>query len=213
MGSNRNVFFSFHYADIMRVNNVRLCQEFKTREHPKGTKSIEGFYDWSLWEDSKKKGEDALKNLIRDGVKNTSVVCVLAGSNTYTRRWVKYEIARSVIDQRGLVAIHINTINHHEPPFLPHEKGPNPLYYMGVALGSNGNFYLCDRYYSQNDQSWAWRWYADYTGPVPLPKYMRAPAYQAPTRLSEVTQEYDWVSGSHNQIGRWLDNAAIAAGR
>ena len=55
---------------------------------------------------------ESLKNLIRDGVEHTSAVCVLVGSETWSRRWVRYEIARAVIDDRGLLAVHLNNIEH-----------------------------------------------------------------------------------------------------
>ncbi|MHC4044383.1 TIR domain-containing protein [Bradyrhizobium xenonodulans] len=77
----RNVFFSFHYADVMQVNNVRKSGEFKQTSSDTG-RSIEGFNDYSLWESRRLNGDDALKRLIREGVQNTSVVCVLVGSKT-----------------------------------------------------------------------------------------------------------------------------------
>jgi hypothetical protein len=207
----RNVFFSFHYADIMRVNVVRLSGEFKTPEQPYGSTSIEGFYDKSLWESRKLSGDDSLKNLIRDGVKNTSVVCVLAGTSTWQRRWVRYEIARSVIDGKGLVTIHINSIKHHQPPYQSHDRGDDPTRYLGIAAHPNGNFYLCERFH--NGSGWAWRWYEDYTSPVDVPQYMTAPILNQPVRLSEVTVSYDWSQNGHQNVGGWIDLAAREAGR
>src|SRR5262249_17409975 len=121
--------FSFHYADIMRVNNVRLSGEFSSQSE---SRKIEGFYDNSLWERRKIDGPDSVKNLIREGVKNSSAVCVLIGRETWARRWVRYEIARAVIDGRGLLATHINGLNHHKLK-VPHLLGPNPLEFVGVA--------------------------------------------------------------------------------
>src|SRR5258708_5016916 len=139
----RHVFFSFHYADVMRVNNVRQSGQFKT-DKTEG-RSIEGFYDRSLWESRKLDGPDAIKNLIREGVERTSVVCVLAGTNTWERRWVRYEIARAVVDGKGLFTIHINGINHHERG-RPDDRSDNPCRYLGVARdGDSDQFYLCER--------------------------------------------------------------------
>jgi MTH538 TIR-like domain (DUF1863) len=75
--TKRRTFFSFHYADVMRVNNVRNSGEFKTSSQTSG-RAVEGFYDGSLWESRKLEGPEAIKNLIRSGVHNTSAVCVLA---------------------------------------------------------------------------------------------------------------------------------------
>lgn len=209
--TKRKVFFSFHYADIMRVNVVRLCNEFKTSENPRGARSIEGFYDKSLWESKKLDGSDALKKLIRDGVTNTSVVCVLAGSATFSRPWVRYEIARSVIDEKGLLVVHINSIKHHKPPYTSHERGPDPTYYMGIAADENGNYYLCERMF--DGLNWSWQWYKDYKHPVKVPKYMTPPTFNNPVRLSTVTAQYDWSQNGHQNISQWLDLAAQEAGR
>jgi hypothetical protein len=96
----RKAFFSFHYDDIMRVNNARMTGTLKNP----AASAMRTFYDGSLWESRKLQGPEALKQLIRDGVKETSAVCVLIGTHTWGRRWVRYEIARAVIDNRGLSA-------------------------------------------------------------------------------------------------------------
>lgn len=93
----RKVYFAFKYEDVMRVNNVRQAWKF---DHP-DNQLMRSFYDSSLWESKKLEGDDALKKLMREGVECTSAVCVLIGANTWSSRWVKYEIARSVIDGRG----------------------------------------------------------------------------------------------------------------
>ena len=60
----RRVFFSFHYQrDIWRVNQIRSIPNVTGC-------SAAGFQDASIWEDAKKKGDDAIKKLIRDGLKN-----------------------------------------------------------------------------------------------------------------------------------------------
>ena len=100
----------------MRVNNVRNTWKIK---HPDSTTN-RSFYDSSLWEARKLTNPDSIKQLIRLGVLGTSAVCVLAGSMTWNRRWIKYEIARAIIDGRGLLTVHLNSINHHRT------KGPRP---------------------------------------------------------------------------------------
>ncbi|MGN7805779.1 TIR domain-containing protein [Ensifer sp. 22521] len=206
----RRVFFSFHYKDIMRVNNVRKSDEFSRSSSDAG-RSIEGYYDASLWESRKLEGDEGLKRLIRDGVKSTSAVCVLVGSETWHRRWVRYEIARSVIDGRGLLAVHINSIKHHVR-LTPDERGDNPCRYLGVAVADNGKYYLCERFHQNG--IWSWRWYQDYTQPIDLPAYCRAaPKSGEPVRLSEMTREYDWGQNGFKNIGGWIDMAAADAGK
>lgn len=207
--TRRSVFFSFHYADLMRVNVVRRSGEFKTERNSSG-RSIEGFYDRSLWERAKSEGPDNIKRLIREGLERTSVVCVLVGSGTHSRRWVRYELARSVIDGKGLVAIHINGIRAINPPHGTEIWGINPAEHMGVARGDDGRFYLCE----YDLQSRSWQWYADYTLAVELPAYLEAPAAGNVMSLDRGTLAYDWVGqNGYRNVGGWIDLAAADAGR
>ena len=86
----RRVFFSFHYQDVsdFRANVVRNNWVTKDRE-------AAGFFDASIWEDAKKTSDIALKRLINSEVQNTTVTVVLIGSDTYSRRWVRYEIIKA----------------------------------------------------------------------------------------------------------------------
>lgn len=206
----RNAFFSFHYADIMRVNNVRKSWEFIEKD---STASL-GFYDQSLWESKKRTSEQALKDLIRDGVQNTSAVCVLVGAETAIRPWVRYEIARAVIDGRGLLAVHINGLKHHNDR-LPHPNGPNPLAAMGITkvqpnLLNPPKYYLCEL----NQNSWVL--YGKHTNSVDLPPYLRQmdPAVGMVISLSAGATLHDYASqDGHTNIGSWIDAAARQVGR
>src|SRR5229473_7714895 len=79
--TKRKAYFAFHYDDIMRVNNVRNAWKI---DHPASPLS-RSFYDSSLWESKKLEGDDAVKSLIRQGVQYTSAVCVLVGTDTWSR--------------------------------------------------------------------------------------------------------------------------------
>jgi hypothetical protein len=65
----RRVFFSFHYKHVWKVNQIRSMPNIT------GTAAA-GFQDASLWEESKKKSDRAIKALIDEGLKNTSVTVV-----------------------------------------------------------------------------------------------------------------------------------------
>jgi len=52
--------------------------------------SSAGFFDWSIREESKKTSELALKRMISDAVKTTSVSISLVGSKTFKRSWARY---------------------------------------------------------------------------------------------------------------------------
>src|SRR5271155_323435 len=100
----RRVFFSFHYErDIWRTNVVRNSGVVE------GTAAA-GFHDASLWEEAKKKGDAAVKKLIDDGLVGTSVTVVLIGAQTATRKFVEYEIEKSIARGNGILGIYIGGI-------------------------------------------------------------------------------------------------------
>jgi len=127
-------FFSFHYVpDVWRAWNVRNSWVVNPKEQ-----EDRGFFDSSVFEASKKEGEESLKAFLRDGLKNTSVTCVLAGTDTWRRRWVRYEIARSVVKGNGLLTIHIHGVKDQDQK--AGTKGTDPLSAMGVYRTTNGIF-------------------------------------------------------------------------
>jgi hypothetical protein len=199
----RKVFFSFHYADVLRVNNVRHSEQLKAkaREVP------QSFYDRSLWEKRQLTNPESLKEMIRSGVKGASVICALIGTETYARRWVRYEIARAIIDGKGLVGVHLNGLRHHRDR-IPHPRGPDPFAYMAVGLMQDGTFRIFE--FRQN----GWHRYQDHMGSVSLPRYLKAPAVGCVTPLALGTICYDYAgqNGSTN-IPLWLDQAAGRMGR
>lgn len=100
----RRAFFSFHYKrDLWRVNIVRNSTVVE------GT-SAAGFHDASLWEEAKAKGDAAIKALIDQGLQGTSVTVVLIGTETASRKYVKYEIAQSIARGNGLLGVRIHNI-------------------------------------------------------------------------------------------------------
>ncbi|WP_271895907.1 TIR domain-containing protein [Candidatus Phyllobacterium onerii] len=201
--TRRNVFFSFHYDDVMRVNNVRHTEQFKA----KVLAVPQSFYDWSLWESSQRTNRESLKQLIREGVQDSSVICVLAGTHTWSRPWVRYEIARAIVDNKGLLTIQVNGLNHHKDR-APHPQGPDPL--SGMALGTmeDGTY----RLFEWRDGGW-WR-YQDYTHAVSLPRYLCSAAVGYVAPLSQGALSYDYVlQNGKSNISAWFDFAARQVGR
>jgi hypothetical protein len=100
----RKVFFSFHYQrDLWRVNVVRNSGVIEGI-------SAAGFHDQSLWEETTRRGDDAVRKLIDSGLSGTSVTVVLIGAETADRRFVTYEIEKSVSRGNGLLGVRINHI-------------------------------------------------------------------------------------------------------
>lgn len=120
----RRTFFSFHYErDIWRASIVR--NSWVTQERKDA-----GFWDESLWEEAKKKGDEAIKKMIDEALIGTSVTVVLIGAETYQRKWVRYEIKKSYEKGNGLLGIYIHKIKDADGKTEP--KGNNPFDYIYV---------------------------------------------------------------------------------
>lgn len=213
----RRAFFSFHFDDSMRVNVVRNAWKIT---HPDSA-TMRSFQDSSLWEAKKITNDNAIKALIRGGVSSTSAVCVLVGSETWWRRWVRYEIARAIVDGRGLLAVHLNSIRHHRT-LTPHTRGSNPLDFMAIGKPPSDpwkpvRYFLYEKNAVPDGLGgyrWEWQRYSDYTDAVTLPGWVIDPAAGFVTPLSENADEYDYMaSEGHRNLGSWLDRAAKRAGR
>ena len=121
----KRVYFAFDYEDVsdFRANVVRNLNF---------TGGVEkaGYFDASIWEEAKKKDPTSLKRLISAELENTSVTTILIGSQTYARRWVRYEIIKSIERGNKVIGVHINGIMDKTRQVKP--LGPNPFDYFGL---------------------------------------------------------------------------------
>jgi hypothetical protein len=207
----RRAFFSFHFDDVRRSVIVRNAWRFTDPEN-------NSFVDSSIWEESEAKDPETVKQLIRDGVFSTSVACVLVGTGSWLRRWVRYEIARAIIDERGLLAVHLNSIRDpHTRTTLP--LGPNPLGFIAVGkmqfnVWEPAEYYLFERNLNLYTGQFEWVRYEDYTREVKLPRWLADPDPGFVMPLAPYAGEYDYMmQQGHKSIGTWLDRAARQAGR
>ena len=177
----KRVFFSFHYQDVIdfRANVVR--NHWLTKKNSADA----GFFDASIWEDAKKNNALAIKRLINKEIQNTSVTCVLVGTDTFQRRWVDYEIMKSIEKGNKIIAVHINDIKGKDGKTKT--KGYNPLYYLGYSFSADGR-----KIKLHNFIQGKWIDYTDLQGwtvNLAEEKY-RNKIY----RLSEIYPIYDWVA-------------------
>jgi hypothetical protein len=213
----RKAFFSFHFPDSLRVNAVRNTWKIS---HPSSA-TMRSFQDSSLWERRKLTDPKAIKAIIRYGVTYTSAVCVLIGTETWSRQWVRYEIARAIIDGRGLLAVHLNSIRHHHT-LTAHPLGLNPLDFMAIGkvqsnVSQPAKYFLFEKLAVPDGVGgyrWGWVEYEDHTDAVDLPRWVTEPSVGYVTPLSDNADEYDFMRDvGHKHIGSWLDRAAQRAGR
>jgi len=197
----RRTFFSFHYQpDVWRAWNVRNCWVVRPEDQVE-----RGFFDSSVFEAKKKESDDSLKNFLRDGLANTSVTCVLAGTDTWSRRWVRYEIARSGLKGSGLLTVFIHGIKNSDGK--PATKGADPLAQMGVYK-TDGGIYLAE---------WSagkWVKYDDYKLSIPEGDlWFPAPTSATVVQFSSYCTSYDFIADDgRSKIGQWVESAAKAAG-
>lgn len=191
----KRVFFSFHYEDVktFRANVVRK------HDLTKESRVDAGFFDASIWEDAKKSGELALKRLINTNLENTSITCALIGTETWRRRWVRYEILKSYDRGNKLLGVHINGVKDKNQQTFP--IGRNVFDYLGFVINHDGT---TQTYYEHDGNDWK-----VYTDLAPKKLYnMDKKFWNRGYKLSNWVNVYDWASGDgYNNFPTWLDNA------
>jgi len=194
----RSVFFSFHYQrDIMRV------QVIKNHHVTKGNYTTAGFFDGSLEEKAKKDGDQAVKRLIDNGLTGSSVLCVLIGAETYTRRWVDYEILKAVELGMGVFGIRIHQIT--DPRNGKDTFGQSPFVTLG--FGTTGNNLKPMIQYKSGWQD------APNLGTISRSAAPYLPSTGGPV-LKDIFSVYDWVDNDgYTNFGKWVEAAARQAGR
>lgn len=126
----RKVFFSFHYdRDIFRVSQVRNSNIIK------GQYQQTQFLDHADWEAVRRNGDASIKRWIDGQFEGSTVTCVLIGNETNSRKWVHYEIEKSIERKNAILGIYIHemkSINGATDfrgvnPFDSHKIGYNSL--------------------------------------------------------------------------------------
>jgi hypothetical protein len=200
----RSVFFSSHYQrDIMRVQIVK--RHYVT----KGNYTAAGFFDESLEEKAKKEGDDVVKRLINNGLKGAPSPAFLVGNETYTRRWVHYEIFKSIEMGTGVFGIRIHQIpdtgNVSQKSDGTDEWGSNPFDYLGYGR-RDGKLVPMVKY------AGGWK-----DSPYQSTITEAAAPYLAETDrpvLGSIFSVYDWLDNDgYNSFGDWLEKAAEQAER
>lgn len=189
----RRVYFAFHYQkDIWRVNQVRNSWVTQERE-------VSGYYDASLWEKAKKESDLALKRLINGGIQNTSVTCVLIGSETHQRRWVQYEIIKSFDKGNGLLGVYIHNLKNQDKETSV--KGNDPFDDLGITLSADGKSASVSVWKNQK-----WITFEDYPRVSCNYKSEYGGNFY---RLSQLGYKlYDWIENDgYNNFNKWIEDS------
>jgi antiphage defense system Thoeris ThsB-like protein len=125
----RRTFFSFHYErDVSRASVVRNSSMTKPNIDPE-------WIEAGIWEEAKTKGDAAIRKLITDALKNTSVTAVLIGAKTSERKWVQEEISQSEQRGNGLFGIYIHNIGDFNKQTDTRGTNPLPFQVQNLRLG------------------------------------------------------------------------------
>lgn len=143
----RNTFFSFHFInDVMRAAQVRNSNVITNR-----SVDAHGFIDSAEWESIKRGSDNSIENWINSQLQGTSVTVVLIGSETVdpttgkVRRWIKYEIDKSLNRGNGLLGVYIH--NAPDPRTGVSSKGKNPfdaLCFSGTSRKLSSEYHTFD---------------------------------------------------------------------
>jgi MTH538 TIR-like domain (DUF1863) len=190
----KRVFFSFHYQDVLdfRANVVR--NHWVT----KPDRESAGIFDASIWQSATRMGDASVKNLINGALDGTSVTCILVGSDTHARKWVRYEILKSFRKGNSIVAVHINGIRGRDGSIKP--RGANPLIDLGVTFSASGeSATLWERVGAD------WREYSaigdSASFPCPVGPERRGKGFA----LANWYREYDWVADNgYDRFANWI---------
>jgi hypothetical protein len=94
----RNVFISFAYEDIDKVNLLRA--------HAKNENSPIEFNDWSVSEPIDSERAPYIKQKIAERIDQSSLTVVYLSDKTSTSKWVKWEIEESIRKGKHVIGVY-----------------------------------------------------------------------------------------------------------
>ena len=123
----RRTFFSFHYSrDVWRSYVIRNSWYGRDR-------GAAGFLDSSIREKTKERTDTIIKDKISYAIQDTDVTVVLIGSYTSERKWVLYEIGKSIERKNGLLGIYIHNIKNRHGEADKQGENPFNKFYKNIG--------------------------------------------------------------------------------
>lgn len=197
----RNVFFSFKYDDVWRVNVVRNSWATASA----ADRRAYGFVDKAEREQLKQQGDAAIAEWIRSQMFMTSVTVVLMGARTCESRWVRFEIEESIREGKGLLGIRLHEIKY------PNRRPWEIITALFRPEPEPANMFRRFRVTKSNN---AWLWWNR------VPKVVewcpRGPVsfWGGAHALSGMCKTYDWgEDDGRANIAQWIEDAAKKVGR
>jgi MTH538 TIR-like domain (DUF1863) len=197
----RRTFFSFHYEpDVSRAWVARNSWVTKVAL---GEREDAGFFDSSVFEAKERESPEVLKRFLREGLRNTTVTCVLVGARTTLRRWVRYEIIQSFIRGNGLLAVRVHSIRNLDNKTA--ERGGNPFDALAFRIDD-------DRVRFQEYFTTGWGDARD-VGSMPIADVVYDLGSMNHHTFACLFPIYEWEADEgYKNLGKWIEEAAGSAG-
>jgi hypothetical protein len=199
----RRVYFASYYEDVSDFRAKTVASSWVTSVFRESS----GIFDAPQWEKAKQQGDAAVKALIRRAMEGTTVTAVLVGPNSYSRRYTRYEIAKSLERGNGILGVYVHRIPEHG---AVQTKGENPFDFLGFSLDpSKGRIGILEKRVG----SGKWLEYAE----LPNVAFGFAPYNFLGLKegtLSRLFTLYDWMDGQGmRSLPVWVETAAKQAGK
>lgn len=129
--TKKQVFFSFHYnRDAWRASQVRNM----------GKVDRGSTFSDNDWEEVSYNTDAYLKKWIDSQLAQRSCLVVLVGYETSQRKWVKYEIEKTMDLHKGIVGMRINKLKNEKGE--QDSNGSNPFYSIISSSGYRLSSYV-----------------------------------------------------------------------
>jgi MTH538 TIR-like domain (DUF1863) len=127
----RSSFVSFHYQeDYWRVQQILRMGAIEGQE----------ILPAQNWEKVKARGDEAVRQWIDDEMKYKAAVIVLIGSETASRKFVKYEIQRAWQLKKPLLGIRIHGLEDSNGTTSTYGKNPFEQFTFTSGIGSYADY-------------------------------------------------------------------------
>ncbi len=125
----RRVYFSFQYQpDLARVNRIRKIPNVVAY-------SAAGFADQALWQKARRRGDDAVRQMIESAIENTTVTVICIGRQmTSTDKFVAHEIDRTLAHGNGIVGLHLPNLRDEDGNAIENGRAPARIATSGYRV-------------------------------------------------------------------------------
>ncbi|HEX2987424.1 MAG TPA: TIR domain-containing protein [Chloroflexota bacterium] len=199
----RRVYFASYYEDVSDFRLRTVLSAWVAGSF----RETSGIFNAAQWEKAKLQGDAAVRAMIRRGMEGTSVTVVLIGTNSYSRRYTRYEIAKSFERGNAMIGIYVHRIPEQGTIAI---KGENPFEYMGFSLDpSRSKIGLLEKRVGTGK----WLEYAE----LPSVHFGLAPYNFLRLKegaFSSLFSVHDWMDGQGmRNLAPWIETAAKQAGK